>query len=215
EPYQVRNVNGPSISTAATSIGITVASRLHVKDELAELTHGLNKLLADSQVHAVVTIGGVSVGDYDLVPQAIVSLNGRIVLHRVASKPGKPFLFAISDSKKPIFGLPGNPLSALVSFFEFVAPALRKMAGRPQPWAITLLVRLTSEVKGDQQRMQFVLARVRMQDDGEWLAEPIEARHSSDIVSAGKADGVILVPRGCQKLDAGQYVRFRPWRAIC
>ena len=120
----------------------------------------------------------------------------------------------ISRTNKPVFGLPGNPLSALVTFFEFVAPALRKMAGRPEPWAPTLPVRLTTDARGDPQRMHFVLARVSMHDDGEWFAEPIVARHSADIVAGGKADGVILVPQGCERLDAGQQVRFRPWRPL-
>jgi molybdopterin molybdotransferase len=214
QPHQTRDVNGPSITAAVRSLDIRVASASKTSDDLDALTGAMNALESDAHVDAVITVGGVSVGDYDLVPRAIESSGGRILLHRVAVKPGKPFLFAVSRTNKPVFGLPGNPLSALVTFFEFVAPALRKMAGRPEPWAPTLPVRLTTDVHGDRQRMHFVLARVSMHDDGQWFAEPIVARHSADIVAGGKADGVILVPQGRERLEAGQQVRFRPWRPL-
>ncbi len=213
-PHQTRDVNGPSITAAAVSLGVRVASVSKSSDDLDALTGAMNALDSDTHVDAVVTVGGVSVGDYDLVPRAIEFSGGRILVHRVAVKPGKPFLFAVSRTNKPVFGLPGNPLSALVTFFEFVAPALRKMAGRPEPWAPTFHVRLTDLVRGDAQRMHLVLARVSLHDDGQWFAEPIVARHSADIVAGGQADGVILVPQGCEKLEAGQQVCFRPWRPL-
>jgi molybdopterin molybdotransferase len=181
---------------------------------LDETAAVLGARLASDAIDAVVTIGGVSVGDYDLVPKALELLGARVVLHKVAVKPGKPFLFALSREGKPLFGLPGNPLSALASFFEFVAPALRKMAGRPEPWAPTLPVRLTAAAPGDRDRHHLVLARVSQDEDGQWLAEPLIAAHSADVTAAAFADGVVHVPAGLAEVPAGQVVSFRPWRPL-
>ncbi|NCO38023.1 MAG: hypothetical protein COZ06_11245 [Armatimonadetes bacterium CG_4_10_14_3_um_filter_66_18] len=213
-PHQTRDSNGPALSAAILSIGCHVAGTSHATDQLPETAAILDASLHDEAVDAVVTIGGVSVGDYDLVPQALESLGARVLLHKVAVKPGKPFLFALSRDGKPIFGLPGNPLSVLASFFGFVAPALRKMAGRPEPWAPTFPVRLTTAAPGDRDRHHWVLARVSQDEDGQWLAEPLVAAHSADVASAALADGVVQVPAGLTEVPAGQVVSFRPWRPL-
>ncbi len=213
-PHQIRDAAGPSVSAAASSIGGEVALRRIVPDDLGQLTEALADALQNADVHVVVTVGGVSVGDYDLIPEALKAVGAQVLLHGVAAKPGKPFLFAVGPTSKPIFGLPGNVLSALVTFFEFVAPAIRKMARMPEPWHPTLPVRLASDVASIQQRTHFVLVRVRQGDDGRWVADPIPAQHSADVVAAGTADGVVGVAPGDEGLTAGAEAQFRPWRPL-
>ena len=214
EPQQTRDINGPAIAAAARSIGAVAAPARIVPDDARQLTDELGGMLENTDVDAVVTIGGVSVGDYDLVPDALKAVGARVLLHGVSSRPGKPFLFALGPGGKPVFGLPGNVLSALVAFFGLVAPALRKMAGRPEPWDPTLPVRLESDVQGGPDRTYFVLARVRQKGGGEWVAEPLPPQHSADVATAATADGVITVPPADEGLPAGTVVQFRPWRPL-
>jgi molybdopterin molybdotransferase len=213
-PHQVRDSAGPAVAAAASSLGVEVAARTHVPDDLPQLTATLRRFLDDPQVHAVLTIGSVSVGDYDLVPAAVQAAGGRVVFHRLAAKPGRPSLFAVCDGGTLIFGLPGNPLSALVGFFELAAPALRKMAHRPPPWLPTLAVRLTAPVAGDPERTVFAPAQVWQEQGTDWLAQPLPTQHSADLVAAAQADGVLIVPVGTKELPAGEVVPFRPWRPL-
>ncbi|MGD8237146.1 MAG: molybdopterin molybdotransferase MoeA [Armatimonadota bacterium] len=212
-PHQTRDVNGPALTAAARSIGSALAAPRVVPDDAGRLTDELRCMLANDDYDGVVTVGAVSVGDYDLVPDALRAVGAEIILHGVRCRPGKPFLFALGPSSKPVFGIPGNVMSALVTFFEFVAPALRKMAGMPEPWAPTLPVRLAADVAGIADRTRYALARVTQDDDGHWVAEPLPMQHSADVAAAGPADGAIIVPPG-DGLAAGGDAHFRPWRPL-
>jgi molybdopterin molybdotransferase len=213
-PHQTRDANSPAIMAAAMSAGAVLYLAREAPDDLTQLTDELRMMVEDEDLDALVTIGAVSVGDYDLVPEALEAVGAKVLLHGIACKPGKPFLFAVADNAKPIFGVPGNPVSALVTFFEFVAPALRKMAGRPEPWAPTLPVRLAAEVAGVPGATYYELARVTQDADGSWVAEPMPSRHSGDVAAAARADGVVIVPPGDAGLPAGANAQFRPWRQL-
>ncbi len=122
---QIFESNSIMLHALALGAGAEVASVEHAPDELEELTGILGRALEND---VVLLSGGVSVGDHDLVKPALRALGAEIDLWRVAVKPGKPFLFGRTGNSH-IFGLPGNPVSAFVTFLKFVRPALRQMAG--------------------------------------------------------------------------------------
>ena len=158
--------------------------------------------------------GGVSVGKYDLVEEAITKAGGTIVYHGVGIKPGKPQLFAVFPGNKYVFGLPGNPLSAMVGMQEFALPALWRLAGVPADSCRTKLrLPVTSSIRSKGERVQLHLARLVLRDSGSCV-EPIPTAGSADLVAAGKADGVIMMPAGIKQVDASETVDFRPWGGV-
>jgi molybdopterin molybdotransferase len=115
------------LHTLALRAGAEVAFVEHCPDDFEVMT---NLFRRGVETDALIVSGGVSVGEHDLVKPALRAIGAQIDLWRVALKPGKPFLFGCV-ARCPIFGLPGNPVSAFVTFLKFVRPALLKMRGAP------------------------------------------------------------------------------------
>jgi molybdopterin molybdotransferase len=162
----------------------------------------------------IVLTGGVSVGKYDFVPEAVGRIGATVRFHGVAMKPGKPTLYATMPGNRHIFGLPGNPLSAMTAFYEFALPALRRMSAVPRDECRpSFRVAVASQITAKGGRVRFMLARLVWGDAGA-SAVPVESHSSSDLVAGGRADGVIAVPADARKLSAGSPVDFRPWRPL-
>src|SRR5690606_38184207 len=126
---QIYNSNGPMLTAMAEEMGATVVHCLHAVDTSESLREAFATLLADCDL--VITVGGVSVGEKDLVKPTIEELGGTLDLWRVCMKPGKPVALA-QIGGKPVVCLPGNPVSAFVVFGLLVTPLLRTMQGRTQ-----------------------------------------------------------------------------------
>ena len=151
----------------------------------------------------VVTTGGVSVGAYDFVKESIESLGATTHFWRVAMKPGKPVLFA-TVRERMFFGLPGNPVSALVSFAIFVAPAIRKALGQTSSLtAPVVAMRTASRLKGTGDRRAFFRVRV-VASGGELIAEPMSAQGSHIATSLVQANGLAMVDG--ETVEAGERV---------
>ena len=108
----------------------------------------------------LITTGGVSVGDHDLIRPVLESMGAVIHFHNVAQKPGKPMLFATLNGK-PVFGLPGNPRAVMVLYYEFVLPYLRAMQGATDPWPRTDHVPLAQALTAKGDRAEFRAARLQ------------------------------------------------------
>jgi molybdopterin molybdotransferase len=157
-----------------------------------------------SHADALVTSGGVSVGTHDLVKPLLESL-GEVHVGRVKLKPGKPFTFATLGEGKVAFGLPGFPVSSLVTFEVFVRPALRKMQGFAQLQRPTLRVRLGYEARPTADRTEY--QRVTLRRDGEELvAETTGSQSSSRLMSLAGAHALVKVPAGGRSIPAGAIV---------
>jgi len=208
--HQERDSNGPVIAATLATNRFDIASSVRVSDERETITEKLREALAGADV--VILSGGVSVGAFDFVPTAVTTVGARTVVHGVSMKPGKPFLFAVAPGGQPIFGLPGNPLSAATGLHEFVLPALRRMAGWPESHCRPLLrARLREAMSNKPGRQRFALATLDWTDTGpEVTAEPSQS--SADLAAGARADGVILVPADATGIEAGATVDFRPWR---
>jgi molybdopterin molybdotransferase len=127
-PGDVIDTNGPMIAALLTQAGCRVIRCPAVGDDAGQLERTLADVLA-GPVDMLITTGGVSAGDRDLIPGVIAALGAQIHFHGVAMRPGKPVLFATLPDGRPIFALPGNPVAALVGARFFVMRALRIMAG--------------------------------------------------------------------------------------
>ena len=202
-PGEVYEANGLMLAAALASAGATVERLPAVADDhdahRAAIARGL-------EADVLVTSGGVSVGRHDLVRPVLAELGAEEVFWRVAVKPGKPVSFSVRGSTL-VFGLPGNPVSALVGFELFVRPAILALQGVPEPLPRFEPGRLGRAVRRGQGRDELLRARVEVRDDGVVL-EPLRGQESHMIASAATADALVLIPQGDGELAAGAAVRY-------
>jgi molybdopterin molybdotransferase len=153
---------------------------------------------------AVISTGGVSVGEHDWIKQVLAQLGGRLMLWRVAMKPGAPLAF-LHTSHVPVFGLPGNPVSTLVSFEQFVRPALLRMMGHAEvfrPVEPALLAETYEKPAG-----RLHLVRVLLQDrEGERFAFIAGDQSSGVLLSMVRAGGLAVIPEDATRVPAGTQV---------
>ena len=208
--HQLRDSNGPALRAALAESGFPDVRHRIVPDDLAALMRNLARAVEKHDV--VLLTGGVSVGKYDYVPEAVQRVGARMRFHGVSMKPGKPQLYATLSGNRHIFGLPGNPLSVLTGFFEFVLPALRRLSGVPaDACQSSLCLPLAEPVHVKPSRTNLLQG---MLIDGGAAVQPLSSHGSADLVGAARADGAIIVPKGVGELPAGDLVTFRPWRVI-
>jgi molybdopterin molybdotransferase len=201
EPGEIYEANGQLLGAALALAGAVVALVTTVADD--EAAH--RAALEDALRHDVaLTSGGVSVGPHDLVRGVERDLGVEEAFWRVAVKPGKPVSFG-TRGETLVFGLPGNPVSALVGFELFVRPALRVLEGEARPGPRWEQGRLARAIRRNRQRDELV--RARHTTEG---LEPLSGQESHMIVRSAAADVLVLVPRGEGELRAGESVRWLP-----
>jgi molybdenum cofactor synthesis domain-containing protein len=198
---EITDINSYSLAAAAERFG-GLSHRLGiVPDKPEELKRALRKAI---NYDMVLASGGSSVGEHDIVPDIIAEL-GQLMFHGVAIRPGGPTAFGIIKSK-PIFALPGFPVSSLIAFDMLVGPALRQMQGLPvgrgYPKVRARLARKVSSTLG---RADIVRVNIRSKE-GELLADPIRVTGSSVLSSMTKADGFVIVPEDVEGLDESKIV---------
>jgi molybdopterin molybdotransferase len=200
---QIYETNTLMLTSVLEAAGAEVLAQPPVADEEAELREALERGLA---ADVLVTSGGVSVGEHDLVRDAERELGVEEVFWRVSIKPGKPISFGVRGDTL-VFGLPGNPVSALVGSELFVKPALRALEGVADPLPRFEPGRLAAGLRRNAERDEFVRARSRV--DGEALVlDPVVGQESHMIVRSGAADALVHIPRGNGELAAGSTVRW-------
>ncbi|GAB4297536.1 MAG: molybdopterin molybdotransferase MoeA [Myxococcota bacterium] len=199
---QIRNSNSPMLITAANLAGITRIETLHCADNLVALSEAIETA---SKNDIVVLTGGVSEGKYDLVPQALSKLGAELIFHKVKQKPGKPLLFA-KKGRTLFFGLPGNPLASLFSFYKYVLLACRKMSSKPVEVAY-FWGKLKSPARLTSDRTFFLLCRAEKSREG-WLLEPMVNQGSADIFTPARANSFVTLPAGESSLPHGEPVMF-------
>jgi len=207
DAFELRDSNGPAVEAAlASHAWIEVAWRRHARGEAGELDALLQTAARDCD--AVLLTGGISMGHRDPVRAAVERLGARVIFHGLPQRPGKPMLGAVArrgdGAPLAIFGLPGNPLSALVTFARIVLPVLARIGGgRVMP---PCTVRLANP---DGQSLPMWWHRlVRLEADGQ--ATLVPARSSGDVVAGGAGDGFIEVPPGTDAASRGPF-DFHAW----
>jgi molybdopterin molybdotransferase len=196
-PHQVPASNGAMLAAMARPYAASVVRLGPVADRLDAMLAALDKA-ADTDV--IVTSGGASVGDHDLVRPALEQWGATIDFWRVAMRPGKPLLVA-RKGKQWVIGLPGNPVSGYVTAFLFLLPLLRALGGARGPLPRKAIVSLGAALPAVGERTEFVRARL----EGGGLV-PIREQDSSALAALARADALIERPAGAPAVGAGEPV---------
>jgi len=149
------------------------------------------KSMAGLDADLIVTSGGVSAGDRDYVKEVIEELGGKILFWKVNMKPGKPFAFALLNGKA-IFALPGNPVAAMITFEQFVRPALLKMMGHQRIFRPVVKATVAETFKNSGDRPQLILSRVTI-NNGSYFVETTGDQNSSNLAVMLQASGIVAV----------------------
>jgi molybdopterin molybdotransferase len=200
------DANGPMLRAALRTSGADVAIIPAAADTRDEHRAALERALEHD---VVVSTGGVSVGEHDLVRDVGFELGVQEVFWRVAMRPGKPLAFGVRGTTL-LFGLPGNPVSTLVGFELFVRPALLGLQGAPDPRPPFRSGVLDSGVQRLAERDDLIRVRVVRGDGRETRLAPLAGQQSHQIAVAAQADGLALIPRGSGELSAGTDVVYLP-----
>ncbi len=169
------------------------------KDDPVDISR---RVAGASDVDLFVTSGGVSVGDHDHLRRVFENLGCEQKFWRIKMRPGKPVAFGVLNDI-PWIGLPGNPVSTMVTFELLVRPAIRKMLGLSNPYRRPVPVRVEEAFKSNTSRKDFVRAVVRS-SDGEFFASLTGAQGSGILTSMAKANALLIVPSDVKNVEAGE-----------
>lgn len=205
-PGQIRESNGAALLALLAEDGVEPIDLGVVPDEEVAITAALEGAAATCD--AVLTSGGVSMGDLDLV-KVVLDRLGEMRWMQIAIKPAKPFAFGLLRSGTPVFGLPGNPVSSMVSYELLARPALRRMAGHPDArWHRTPVAAVAAEPLTRRPDGKLHLVRVvgERSPEGNLLVRSAGGQGSHQLTGMARAHGLALVPDG-DGLPAGAAVR--------
>ena len=197
-PHQIPASNGAMLAAMAASHADSVLRLGPVPDRMDAMLAALDKA-ADADV--IVTSGGASVGDHDLVRPALEQWGAQIDFWRVAVRPGKPLLVA-RKGRQWLVGLPGNPVSSYVTAFLFLLPLLRRLGGAADPLPTVLTLRLGADMPEVGNRTEFIRARL-----AEGALVPVHEQDSSALAALARAEVLIERPAGAPAATAGSLVR--------
>ena len=205
-PDRIVNGNAYGLAAQVAEAGGVPRALPIAPDDRDAIRASIRAALEDD---AVVTIGGVSVGAKDHVREALIDAGVELVFWRVAIRPGGPVAFGLSADGRPVFGLPGNPVSAHVTFELFARPALLRMGGRTRCFRRPLRAALAAPVSTRPEKAYYL--RVKLEADGNgWRASPAGPQGSAILSGLAAADGLAIVPLGTGDLPAGAEVDVLP-----
>ncbi len=210
---EIRDSNSYALAAALRAVGISPTLVLHVPDSREQISRAFARALKKGDV--VVSAGGVSVGDFDFVKEVLNDLRVKTVFWRVAMKPGKPNYFGTRGARL-VFGLPGNPVSALVSFEMLVMPALRKMMGIHSSEILNSSATLENDVRKGAGRIEFVRAIASRSSDGHLTVRPVEGQGSHMVGGLAAANCLIKFPKESELINKGEVVAIRmlSWNVV-
>ena len=198
---QIYDSHSILLQTLVQRCGASVTLAEHCPDQRERLIEAIRRGIKS---HILVITGGISVGEHDLVQATLRSLGASIEIWRVAIKPGKPFLFGKAGTCA-VFGLPGNPVSAFVTFLQFVRPAILKMMGAHELDLRKFPVKLATDVANEGDRPHYVRGRI---DNGTFL--PSGRQESHALFGLSQSNALLRIAAG-QSLKAGATVDVQIW----
>ncbi len=209
EEGQIYNANQCALSAALLEAGFRRVPHFHVQDDLHATLEVLNSTL--SRCDVLLTTGGVSVGETDFVKVAMQELGFTIHFTSVAIKPGKPTCFG-NRGRQLWFGLPGNPVAALLSFQKFVIPALASMTGETEGSLIRTSARLKESIQKKSGRAEFVRGNA-YRENGTLSVKPSHSRESHMLGGLAQANALIHFPAHSEWCAAGEFVEIELLRS--
>jgi molybdopterin molybdotransferase len=208
EPGSIRDSNRPQLVGLLSELGAAVRDFGIVPDDEPLLRETLQRAAAEADV--VVTSGGVSMGEYDLVKQLLTEL-GSVEFWRVAMQPAKPFAFGTVDGT-PLFGLPGNPVSVFVAFEEFLRPALLTMMGATKIFRSQIRGTMAEDVATDPDKTVYLRVATTYDPDTGWSARRSGGQSSNVLSALAGADALAVVPVGVGDVARGDGVALEMFR---
>jgi molybdopterin molybdotransferase len=201
-PGQIVDSNSHALAAACLEAGALPTVLPIARDAPASLDASL---AAAEGLDALVSTGGVSVGEKDLVKKALAAMGTRLDFWRVAMRPGKPIAFG-RRGRMAVFGLPGNPASSFVTFELFVRPALRSMAGLPGRGRVVLPARLTTRFDKPAGLTHYLRARAHLRG-GEIYVDPLPSQVSGHLSSVTGFEALVVVPKAAERIRPGGRVQ--------
>lgn len=207
EPHQVRLSNGPAIAAMLHSHGFGDCHHDHIIDERDVLKERLASHLEASD--ALILSGGVSMGKADFVPEVLAELGVEVLFHKVSQRPGKPMWFGVTPDGRPVFALPGNPVSALVCCRQYVIPAMtrasRAVESPPE------FASLAGDVTFEPELTCFQPVRLISNAAGQVLAMPVRTNTSGDFTALSATDGYVELRAEQSHFPTGTPVQLYRW----
>jgi molybdopterin molybdotransferase len=207
---EVYDSNRYTLYGMLSRLGCDIIDMGVVRDDPASLEQALKAAASDAD--AIITSGGVSVGEADFIRELLGRL-GEVVFWKIAMKPGRPMAFgriAHAGKQAHFFGLPGNPVAVMVTFYQFVRDALLALSGRTDDFALPLLqVRCTSGIKKAPGRTEFQRGRLTRDGQGQWSVAPTGAQGSGVLRSMAEANCFIVLEHERASVDPGEPVQVQ------
>ncbi len=208
QPGQLVDSNQYALAVAVEQMGAEVIRFGILPDEPEILQQTIAKAITTTDF--LLSTGGVSVGDYDYVEDILTKLGAEIHIHSVAVKPGKPLTVAkFSDAQCLYFGLPGNPVSALVTFWRFVQPALKKLAGVEKAgWKPDFVTaRSLQDLRSNGKRETYLWGQLNLGNNGYEFQLAMGSHSSGNLINLAGATGLAVVPFNETLIAAGESVQ--------
>lgn len=203
-PNQIVSSNGPALAALVRTCGGVPVSLGVAADNPTALKV---RAAAASGADLLITSGGASVGEHDIVQRVLGEAGLKVDFWRVAMRPGKPLIFGHLD-KIPMIGVPGNPVSALVCGVLFVRPALERLLGVDREKGPPTIALLGSDLPANDQRQDYLRASLSHRDDGQLVATPFEQQDSSMFLLMARADCLVVRPPDAPAANAGSRVEI-------
>lgn len=209
EPGQIYDSNRYTLYGMLQRLGVEAVDLGIVRDRRDEVRRALQTAAADADV--VITSGGVSVGEADFVTETLAEL-GEIDFWRIAMKPGKPLAVGRLGATA-FFGLPGNPVSTMATFYQFVQPALRRMAGETPAEPLVVRVPTTTALRKEPGRLEYQRGILQI-ENGELRVTSTGTQDSHVLTSMSRADCFIILPAESSGVEAGELVDVQPFAGL-
>ena len=207
QPYQIRRSNNYSTQAILQQYGIE-ATMLHLPDDPEVIRREVANCLADFDV--LLVSGGVSMGKFDYVPQALEATGVQMLFYKVRQRPGKPFWFGTFGERGVVFALPGNPVSTFLCVHRYVLPWLEDSIGFPSTaprYAI-----LSKSIRFEAPLVYFMQVKLQQDEQARTWAEPLEGGGSGDFANLLEADAFLELPQERTDFAAGEIFKLVPFK---
>ena len=203
-PWKIINSNSYSLASQVLDCGALSMQMGIAKDNREDL---IAKFQSAMRADIIISSGGVSVGDYDLVKDIMQEVGSRMQFWQVAMRPGKPLAYGRAGNV-PMFGLPGNPVSSMISFEQFIRPAILKMMGHQNIFRKTVRAVLHDDIKKGKGLTHFIRALVKV-DAGGYTVSTTGEQGSGILKSMVRANGLIVLPENVERVNSGAEVKVQ------